>query len=132
MFISDLIGATTIFGIGLSRAKVWIKVCNLQFEPDWSIKKAEPKLRMVFGKGKVQRQETVPPALHRCTCQSERSVLSAFCGRFLPVLLDLGTNQGACFRCRKGFFSPIGCRRTTPFHSPLHFRANPKLSFYRS
>ena len=26
---------------------------------------AEPKLRMVFGKGKVQRQETVLPALLR-------------------------------------------------------------------
>jgi len=29
LFISDLIGATTIFGNRLSRAKVWIKVCNL-------------------------------------------------------------------------------------------------------
>jgi hypothetical protein len=34
-------------------------------EPDWSMIKAEPKLRMVFGKGKVQRQETVLPALLR-------------------------------------------------------------------
>jgi hypothetical protein len=33
---------------------VWIKVCNSHSEPDWRIKKAEPKLRMVFGKGKVQ------------------------------------------------------------------------------
>ena len=31
MFISDFIGATTIFGIGLSRAKVWIKVCYANY-----------------------------------------------------------------------------------------------------
>jgi hypothetical protein len=29
MFISDLIGTTTIFGNGLLRGRVWIKVCNL-------------------------------------------------------------------------------------------------------
>jgi hypothetical protein len=34
-------------------------------EPYWNIKKAELKLRMVFGKRKVQRQETVLPALLR-------------------------------------------------------------------
>ncbi len=30
MFISDLIGATTIFGNRLSRGKVCIKVCNMK------------------------------------------------------------------------------------------------------
>ena len=35
----------------VSRGKVWIKVCNSQSEPDWRIKKAEPKLRMVLEKG---------------------------------------------------------------------------------
>jgi hypothetical protein len=44
MFISSFIGATTIFASGLSGAKVWIKVCNSHSGPDWSIKKAEPKL----------------------------------------------------------------------------------------
>jgi hypothetical protein len=34
----------------LKIAKVWIKVCNSQSEPDWSIKKAEPKLRSVLWK----------------------------------------------------------------------------------
>jgi hypothetical protein len=33
-----------------STAKLWIKVCNAQSEPDWSIKKAEPKLRSVLRK----------------------------------------------------------------------------------
>ncbi len=31
MFISDLIGTTTIFANGLSRGTVWIKVCNVDF-----------------------------------------------------------------------------------------------------
>jgi hypothetical protein len=38
------------YGSWISKEKVWIKVCNSQSEPDWSIKKAEPKLRMVFEK----------------------------------------------------------------------------------
>ena len=32
LFISDLIGTTTIFGNGLSRGRVWIKVCNVNFQ----------------------------------------------------------------------------------------------------
>ena len=32
MFMSDLIGATTIFGNGLSRGRVCIKVCNINFQ----------------------------------------------------------------------------------------------------
>ena len=34
MFISDLIGATTIFGKGLSRGRACIKVCDMQFPTD--------------------------------------------------------------------------------------------------
>ena len=32
MFIFGLIGSTSIFGSELSRARVWIKVCNANFE----------------------------------------------------------------------------------------------------
>ena len=31
MFISDLAGTTTIFGNGLFRGRVWIKVCHSQY-----------------------------------------------------------------------------------------------------
>ena len=30
--MSDLIETTTIFGNGLSRGRVWIKVCNINFQ----------------------------------------------------------------------------------------------------
>jgi hypothetical protein len=38
----------SILGSKKGDGEVWIKVCNSQSEPDWSIKKAEPKLRPVF------------------------------------------------------------------------------------
>ena len=34
LFISDLIGTTTIFGKGLSRGRACIKVCDMQFPTD--------------------------------------------------------------------------------------------------
>jgi hypothetical protein len=37
MFISDLIGTTTIFGNGLLRSRVWIKVCHTKSNVLWEI-----------------------------------------------------------------------------------------------
>jgi len=44
------LGANARYWALFQIAKVWIKVCNAQSEPYWSMKKAEPKLRMLFEK----------------------------------------------------------------------------------